>query len=195
MTPPPRWVEQRVTPAEGKHQTVLLYKGSESSFTKDQSPPLQRIRVLLYKESELYLQSQKTVGSYTKAMFGLNLRVWLVSTWNGINRLFSQNFKLTNFFYWFYVCMLSYTVKILPTGNKRIHESNLFCSEANIFSLIVQIVLTVFSYIVSVVLTKILHLFSNYKRLIFYKLIHVCTLSKQISYVLSFLRSYYTSKN
>ena len=148
-------------PTGGSNKGLLQPTGStrQSSFTKDQSPPLQRIRVLLYKESELYLQSQKTVGSYTKAMFGLNLRVWLVSTWNGINRLFSQNFKLTNFFYWFYVCMLSYTVKILPTGNKRIHESNLFCSEANIFSLIVQIVLTVFSYIVSVVLTKILHLF------------------------------------
>ena len=31
------WVEQRVPPAEGKHQ-------KRSSFTKDQSPPLQRIR-------------------------------------------------------------------------------------------------------------------------------------------------------
>ena len=130
------WVEQRVPPAEGKHQngppsqrirvllykgsdkTVLLYKGSDKTALlykgSDKTVLLYKgsdKTVLLYKGSELYLQSQKTASPYTKGTFGLNLRVWLVSTWNGINKFFSQNFKIDkNFFFWFLVCMFLYTV-------------------------------------------------------------------------------------
>ena len=110
------WVEQRVPPAEGKHQNgppsqrirVLLYKGSDKTVLLYKGSDK---TVLLYKGSELYLQSQKTASPYTKGTFGLNLRVWLVSTWNGINKFFSQNFKIDkNFFFWFLVCMFLYTV-------------------------------------------------------------------------------------
>ena len=94
----PRRSTKTVLLYKGSDKTVLLYKGSDKTG-------------LIYKGSELYLQSQKTASPYTKGTFGLNLRVWLVSTWNGINKFFSQNFKIDkNFFFWFLVCMFLYTV-------------------------------------------------------------------------------------